>query len=193
MPCGVPNTRSKTPAYCGSALFEELEDTAAVVVGHDDGEIARPRLTGPDQQPGRVVQEGQVAHERDGPAALVRQRGAHRRRDGAVDTCDAAIRQHPHGGLGIAHECRVANRVGCAEQKLVAVRESIHHSSCHVQAGGLGVGRRVACGRQFRRVRSSAAHRAIQAGSGVPVTTALVPVASTLPDTSGQRGPVVSA
>ena len=39
----------------------------------------------------------------------------------------------------------------------------------------------------------TSAHRRSQPGSGVPVVTARVPVACELPDTSGQRGPVVSA
>ena len=39
----------------------------------------------------------------------------------------------------------------------------------------------------------SSAQRRSQAGSGAPWVTARVPVASELPDTSGQRGPVVSA
>ena len=54
------------------------------------------------------------------------------------------------------------------------------------------------CARSCVRTVSTAwalasAHRASQAGSGVPVVTARVPVACELPDTSGQRGPVVSA
>ena len=41
--------------------------------------------------------------------------------------------------------------------------------------------------------RLTSAQRCSHAGCGVPVVTARVPVACELPDTSGQRGPVVSA
>ncbi|COW85041.1 Uncharacterised protein [Mycobacterium tuberculosis] len=41
--------------------------------------------------------------------------------------------------------------------------------------------------------RFIAAHRSSHAGRGAPVVTARVPVACELPETSGQRGPVVNA
>ena len=47
----------------GGALLEQAEDRAAVVVHHDDREV-RAGLAGPDHQPVRVVQEGQVAEQR---------------------------------------------------------------------------------------------------------------------------------
>ena len=55
----------RTGVEAGVTLFEQPEDTAAVVVGDDDPQIGRTWFAGPDEQAGRVVHKRQIAHERD--------------------------------------------------------------------------------------------------------------------------------
>ncbi len=66
-----------------SRLLQGGEDPAAVVVDHDQAQVG-PRLTRPEGQAGRVVQEGQVPDQGERRAA-VSQRGSDRRRHRTVD------------------------------------------------------------------------------------------------------------
>ena len=92
------------------ALLEQFEYSAAIVVGDHNGEVLRSRLSGTDQQPRGVMDEGQITEKRDRPGG-VRQRGADRRRDGAVDTGHPAVGPH-RDALGIeADQGGVAYRV----------------------------------------------------------------------------------
>src|SRR6476620_6567295 len=54
------------PRVLRVALLEQFECAAAVVVGYHDGQVGRARLTPADEQSGCVVQEGQIADQRDG-------------------------------------------------------------------------------------------------------------------------------
>ena len=152
---------------------------------------------GPISRPGAVVHERQVTDQRDrARPADVAARGQRRtdgRRHRAVDAGDPAVGPH-RDAAGVQPDQRdVAHRVGRAEHQLVAGPQRVGDRGGDVQAGG-------------QRVRVElAAHRVDR----VPVdlgaapqpgrvrarrwSTARVPVACELPDTSGQRGPVVSA
>ena len=74
--CGRPDT---PPPYRASSAFE---DAAAVVVDHDHAQVG-PGLAGPDREPGRVVQQGQVPDQRErhraGMVGRMRERRARRR------------------------------------------------------------------------------------------------------------------
>ena len=86
----------------------------------------------------------------------------------------------------------VADRVGGAEHQLVTAAAGRGDRGSHVQAGGQRMGGQL-CADRVDRAAFASAQRRSHSGSGVPVVTARVPVAWELPDTSGQRGPVVSA
>ena len=76
-------------------LLQQGEDAAPVVVDHDQAQIG-DRLARTDDQPGRIMQERQVADERKRrPAAgrLVRERRTDRRRGGAVDPASSPAGQ----------------------------------------------------------------------------------------------------
>ncbi len=135
---GAENTLEDT-CVLRVALFEQFEDSAAVVVRDDDGEVLRPRLRRPDEQARCVVQEGQVAEQRDGPSLLVGECGTDGGGDRTVDPGDTAVGQHLHVGLRVAHERRVAHRVRRPEQQLVAGLQRIRDHRGDVQSGGLRV------------------------------------------------------
>ena len=67
----------------GRPLLERGEDRAAVVVDDHDGQVG-PRLARPDHQPVAVVQEGDVAEQRQRPGAV---RPAEGRADGGRHRC----------------------------------------------------------------------------------------------------------
>ena len=89
-----------------AALFELMEDAAAVVVRDDDHEIGS-RLVGADEQSVVVVQEGQVGHEgqrRTTTQRLMRKRRAPRGGHQAVDSVGAPIADHAQAdGIGSEH------------------------------------------------------------------------------------------
>ena len=156
--------------------------------------LPRGRLGGPDQQPGAVVHEGQVADQRDRPPAGRSWASAAPMAVDTVPSIPATPRLDRTLNRGVeSDQGNVAHRVGRAEHQLVTVTQPVGDGSGHVQSRGqrvrleLAAHRRDACRVSPRRTGAA------RPGSGVPVVTARVPVACELPDTSGQRGPVVSA
>ena len=108
------------------ALLEGGEDRAAVVVGDHDREV-RARLVRPDHQPGGVVQERHVAHQREvATLGLPRERGTDRGRDGAVDTGQAAVGDDLAAAADVVrrgHQVEVADRVRGADDEVAAGRQ----------------------------------------------------------------------
>ncbi len=88
-------------------LLQGGEDAAAVVIDHDQAQVG-PRLARAEGQAGRVVQERQVADQRERRAA-VGQRGADRRGGGAVDAAGAAAGQHAQVGTGEKSQVNIPN------------------------------------------------------------------------------------
>ena len=113
-PCGVPNSVSKRSAYCRRALLEGGEDRAAVVVDHDDRQVGA-LLARAEEEPGGVVQEGHVAHQRERARRLrPPQRGADRGADRAVDAGQAAVGDHLAAAADVVagdDQVEVADRV----------------------------------------------------------------------------------
>src|SRR5690606_21924372 len=97
-------------------VLETGEDAAAAVV--DDHEIQfGAGLLGADEQPGEVVERGEIADEHAGAAGDALGRAcegeAACHRGGAVDAGEAAVRDHARGGgagelLEVAYEARGA-------------------------------------------------------------------------------------
>ncbi len=85
--------RHEQPVALGEvSLIERPEDRAAAVVRHDDHQIRGEPLPVPEQR-ARVVQQRQVADQRDRRAGAGG-RDAERGGDETVDTARAAVRQH---------------------------------------------------------------------------------------------------
>ena len=133
----------------GVALFEQFEDTAAIVVGHHDGEVGRSRLGGADQQSGGIVDEGEIAEQGD-RAGGVRQGGADGRGHRSVDAGHAAVGPHCDA-LGVqAHQGGVAHRVGGAENQLVTRAHRRGHRGSDMQPGGQRMGGQLSVNRGQR-------------------------------------------
>ena len=130
----------KRAAEVVCAWFEGLEDAAAVVVGHHDRQVARARFARADDQTGRVVHEGQVAHQGDGPRAglipVTCHGGTDRRRIGPVDTRDPAVREDPHPVGDPAGQGDVPDGVAGADDELVAGGHGVADRPCDVEPGG---------------------------------------------------------
>ncbi|UUZ60750.1 hypothetical protein [Nocardioides sp. B-3] len=111
-------------------LLEHGEDRAAVVVGHDDGEVW-PRLARAEDEPGHVVQERHVAHQRERPgAAVAPERGADGAGDGAVDAGETAVGDHlatPADAVARHHQVEVADGAGGADEEQPAVGQGPGH------------------------------------------------------------------
>jgi len=90
------------------ALLQGGEDAAAVVVDHHDPQV-RPSLVRADDEPVRVVQEGEITDQRV-RRSRVRERGADRGRDRAVDTGQTAVGDGPD--RYDRREVEIADRVG---------------------------------------------------------------------------------
>ena len=87
----------------------------------------------------------------------------------------------------------VADRVGRPQHQLVAGPQRVGHGGGNVQAGGQRVRRELVPDRCAARAGSPPRNDAATPDRVCPLVTARVPVACELPETSGQRGPVVSA
>ena len=110
MPCGVAKTRSKAGAKRAAPLFEPGEDRAAVVAQHHDRQ-GGASLAGADQQPVRVVQEGQVADEGDAASRVRPTQGdPDRRRDHAVEPRPAHGCRRQSGAGAVAHGVAMTSR-----------------------------------------------------------------------------------
>jgi len=106
-------------------LLEQREDAATVVVHHDEDQVGA-RLTGAEEQAGRVVQERQVAQQGRGGAAAARlmcQGGAHRGGDRPVDPARAPAGQHAEPGARRHLLVEVADRQAGRRPQQRAVRQ----------------------------------------------------------------------
>ncbi len=135
---GVPKSRSNESAYAGTALLERREDRPAVVVGHHDREVGA-RLVGSDHQAVAVVQEGDVAEQRECP----RGRGppesrSDRRGDRPVDAGQAPVADHQPpvaDPVPRHHQVEVAHRVRGADEEQPARREGAGDRTGHLLRG----------------------------------------------------------
>ncbi|ODQ87139.1 hypothetical protein BFG51_16220 [Dietzia alimentaria] len=114
-------------------LFEQGEDATAVVVGHDDRQVVGVPLPRPEQQAGHVVQERQVAQQRDGPPRR-RQRDPDRGGDRAVDPRRPAVGVHRHIRIERAHERQVPHGIGGTHHEVVPGPDAAGHGTRHVQS-----------------------------------------------------------
>ena len=127
----------------GRALLQGLEDAAAIVIGHHDGEVLRPRLVLRDQQPIGIVQECHIPYQ--GHHAWGAPIGGIQRLRGQGDAnglghC-AIDAGHPARGVGIhavkghTDEGGIAHRIRGAEDHRVIDRKRIAYRRRYVQSG----------------------------------------------------------
>ena len=125
------------------ALFQGLEDAAAIVIGYDYGEVFWTRLVFRDEQAIRVMQEGDIPHERHnsrgapvgGIQRLRGQGNADGLRDGSIDAGCPARRVRIHAVERQAHHGGIAHRVRSTEHQGIVDGERIAHRGRHVQPG----------------------------------------------------------
>jgi hypothetical protein len=113
LPFRLPRGRAAGHAAAEPSRLEPLEDAAAVVVDHDHAQVG-PRLPGPDREPGRVVEQGQVPDEREGDrAGMVRRVGERRAGgggEGPVDPARAPAGHHPRVRLRRQRQIDIPHR-----------------------------------------------------------------------------------
>ena len=170
--CGRPRSLAETTDVgAGGGGVDALEDVterrvallqggedAAAVVGRDDDREVGTRLAGSDEQGIGVVQEGQVADVGEGAARRTSEGGSDRGRQRAVDSGQAAVRDHetplPHR-VRAGDEVEVADRVRRSDHQQSFGRDGVVDGTGDLQrgTGGLPVGHDVdgRCGHRIRR------------------------------------------
>ena len=108
----------------GRPGFEGREDAAAVIVDDDEREVGH-LLPRPDEQPVGVVEEGQVAHQRDGRDQVAGQGDTNRGGDHPVDAGEPAVGEHLVGDRARDGQVEVAHRVARAEHEHAVTGEAI--------------------------------------------------------------------